>query len=45
MNDLQWRRHGHDHGDALAEELGWTVLSLLALHMRQAVGQNPDPQR
>ncbi len=28
MNDLQWRRHGHDHGDALAEELGCTVLYL-----------------
>lgn len=28
LNDLQWRRHGHDHGDALAEELGWTVLYL-----------------
>jgi len=28
MNDLQWRRNGHDHGDALAEELGCTVLYL-----------------
>jgi hypothetical protein len=28
MNDLQWRRHGHDHGEALAEELGCTVLYL-----------------
>jgi pimeloyl-ACP methyl ester carboxylesterase len=28
LNDLQWRRDGHDHGDALAEELGSTVLYL-----------------
>ena len=28
LNDLQWRRHGHDHGGALAEELGSTVLYL-----------------
>ncbi|HUL59751.1 MAG TPA: alpha/beta hydrolase, partial [Anaeromyxobacteraceae bacterium] len=24
MSDLRWRRHGHDHGAALARELGWT---------------------
>jgi pimeloyl-ACP methyl ester carboxylesterase len=29
MNDLQWRREGHDHGAALARELG---LSPLYLH-------------
>jgi pimeloyl-ACP methyl ester carboxylesterase len=28
MNDLQWRRHGHHHGDLLARELGCTVLAL-----------------
>ena len=24
MNDLQWQRHGHDHGVVLAAELGYT---------------------
>ncbi|HOM13430.1 MAG TPA: alpha/beta hydrolase [Rubrivivax sp.] len=28
MNDLQWQRHGHDHGRLLADELGCTVLAL-----------------
>ncbi|MDP3613663.1 MAG: alpha/beta hydrolase, partial [Rubrivivax sp.] len=28
MNDLQWRRKGHDHGDALAQELGYTPVYL-----------------
>ncbi len=28
MNDLQWRRLGHDHGAALARELGYTPLYL-----------------
>lgn len=28
MNDLQWRRAGHDHGEALAQELGFTPLYL-----------------
>jgi pimeloyl-ACP methyl ester carboxylesterase len=28
MNDLQWRREGHDHGAALARDLGLTPLSL-----------------
>lgn len=28
MNDLQWRRGGHDHGERLAREAGWTVLRL-----------------
>jgi pimeloyl-ACP methyl ester carboxylesterase len=28
LNDLQWRRNGHDHGEALAAELGCTVLYL-----------------
>jgi pimeloyl-ACP methyl ester carboxylesterase len=28
LNDLQWRRDGHDHGEALAAELGCTVLYL-----------------
>ena len=28
MNDLQWRRDGHDHGEALAETKGATVLYL-----------------
>ncbi len=28
MNDLQWTREGHDHGTALARDLGWTPLYL-----------------
>ena len=28
MNDLQWRRKGHHHGDVLAQDLGCTVLAL-----------------
>ncbi|WP_460839389.1 alpha/beta fold hydrolase [Noviherbaspirillum agri] len=28
MNDLQWRRLGHDHGAALAHDLGYTPLYL-----------------
>lgn len=28
MNDLQWRRSGHDHGEALARELGYTPVYL-----------------
>lgn len=28
MNDLQWRRNGHDHGGALARDLGFTSLYL-----------------
>jgi pimeloyl-ACP methyl ester carboxylesterase len=28
MNDLQWRRDGHDHGDVLAEHLGYTPVHL-----------------
>lgn len=28
MNDLQWQRNGHDHGEALARELGWTPVYL-----------------
>jgi pimeloyl-ACP methyl ester carboxylesterase len=28
MNDLQWQRTGHDHGDALARELGYTPVHL-----------------
>ncbi len=28
MNDLQWTRHGHNHGRALAADLGWTPLYL-----------------
>ena len=28
MNDLQWRRNGHDHGAAIAAELGFTPLYL-----------------
>lgn len=28
MNDRQWRRNGHDHGKALAHELGYTPLYL-----------------
>jgi hypothetical protein len=27
-NDLQWRRHGHDHGNALARDLGYTPIYL-----------------
>jgi hypothetical protein len=27
-NDLQWRRRGHDHGDALARDLGFTPVYL-----------------
>jgi pimeloyl-ACP methyl ester carboxylesterase len=28
MNDLQWRRAGHDHGESLALELGYTPVYL-----------------
>ncbi len=28
MNDLQWQRNNHDHGQALAEESGYTCLYL-----------------
>jgi pimeloyl-ACP methyl ester carboxylesterase len=28
MNDLQWQRAGHDHGEALARELGYTPIHL-----------------
>lgn len=28
MNDLQWTRHGHDHGQALARAAGWTPVYL-----------------
>lgn len=28
MNDLQWRRNGHDHGAALAAEAGYTAVHL-----------------
>src|SRR5215218_8297018 len=28
MNDLQWRRRGHDHGRALARDLGYTPVYL-----------------
>ncbi|HZP13923.1 MAG TPA: hypothetical protein VFB36_16010 [Nevskiaceae bacterium] len=28
MNDLQWKRNGHDHGEALARDLGYTPLYL-----------------
>jgi hypothetical protein len=28
MNDLQWSRHGHDHGQALARDAGWTPVYL-----------------
>jgi hypothetical protein len=28
MNDLQWARQGHHHGEMLAREAGWTVLTL-----------------
>ena len=28
MNDLQWQREGHDHGAALARELGYTSIYL-----------------
>jgi PGAP1-like protein len=28
MNDLQWTRHRHNHGTALAAELGWTPVQL-----------------
>ncbi len=28
MNDLQWQRAGHDHGEALARELGYTQVYL-----------------
>ena len=28
MNDLQWHREGHDHGEALAGELGYTPVYL-----------------
>ncbi len=28
MNDLQWQRSGHDHGEALARDLGYTPIHL-----------------
>jgi hypothetical protein len=28
MNDLQWTRHGHNHGASLAAESGWTPVYL-----------------
>ena len=28
MNDLQWRRNGHDHGEALAKAGGFTPVYL-----------------
>jgi len=28
MNDLQWSRHGHDHGAALARDLGYAAIYL-----------------
>ncbi|MDM8516216.1 hypothetical protein QUF76_08470 [Desulfobacterales bacterium HSG16] len=28
MNDLQWKRQGHDHGDALARDLGFVPVYL-----------------
>jgi hypothetical protein len=28
LNDLQWNRRGHDHGAALARDLGWTPVYL-----------------
>ena len=28
MNDLQWQREGHDHGAALARDLGYTPIYL-----------------
>ena len=28
MNDLRWQRDGHDHGEMLARELGYTTLAL-----------------
>ncbi len=28
MNDLQWQRAGHDHGEALARDLGYTPVHL-----------------
>ena len=28
MSDLQWKRHGHDHGTALANDLGYTAVYL-----------------
>lgn len=28
MNDQQWQRNGHDHGEALARDLGWTPVYL-----------------
>ena len=28
MNDLQWMRKGHDHGAALARDLGYTPVYL-----------------
>ena len=38
MNDLQWSRHGHDHGQALARDAGWTPVYLhynSGLHVAQ----------
>lgn len=38
MNDVQWTRRGHDHGQALARDAGWTPLYLhynSGLHVSQ----------
>jgi pimeloyl-ACP methyl ester carboxylesterase len=38
MNDLQWARHGHDHGQALARDAGYTPVYLhynSGLHVSQ----------
>ena len=38
MNDLQWLRHGHDHGAHLAEALGYTPV-----YLRYNTGQHTSP--
>jgi len=45
MNDLRWRRNGHDHGAVLADELGYSPLYLRynsGLHIHQNGRQFSD---
>ena len=39
MNDLQWQRAGHDHGEALARELGWRFLDADDFHPPENVAK------
>lgn len=45
MNDLQWRRGGHDHGEQLARDAGWTVHRLHYNSGRRVVDSGHDLAR